>query len=81
MIGIQADFPYLPRGKQDADGWLLSLREVVKNALGLEAWDAIDVSLVRQGDALVAVLQCPRRMSETWHHESNAQHFYIRTTS
>jgi serine/threonine-protein kinase len=81
MLGIQADFPYLEKGKQNADGWLLALRHIVSNALGPEAWDLIDFSLVWQGDALVAVLQCPRRRSETWHSEGKEQRFYVRTSS
>jgi Putative DNA-binding domain len=81
LTGIEADFPYVRKDKQDADGWLLSLREVIRNALGTEVWDAIKVSLVLQGNVHVAVLQCPRRDSETWHQEGMQDHFYIRSSS
>ena len=81
VLGIEADFRYLRKHKQSADSWLLSLRAVVNNALGPEVWEAIHVSLVRHEDAVVAILQCPRRDSETWLQEDNGQHFYIRASS
>jgi serine/threonine protein kinase len=33
-VGIESDFSYLGKGKQSSDGWLLSLRQVIINALG-----------------------------------------------
>jgi serine/threonine protein kinase len=81
VLGIAADFPYLRKDRQSSDEWLLSIRDVIGNALGPEVWEAIHVSLVRHEDAVVGVLQCPRRNSETWQREDNGQHFYIRASS
>jgi serine/threonine protein kinase len=81
VLGIEADFPYLKAGKQDADGWLLSLKDVIINALGSEVWNAISLSLVRRGSAAVAVVSCPAWVSETWHRGDGAEHFYIRASN
>jgi serine/threonine protein kinase len=81
VLGIEADFPHLRQGKQNADGWLLSIREVITNAVGPEAWSAIHVSVVRDAEAMVVVVQCPPRQSETWHHEDRAERFYIRASN
>jgi hypothetical protein len=80
-MGIEADFRYLTSGKQDADGWLLSLKDVIVNALGPDVWNAIHLSLVRHGPATVAVVSCPARVSETWHHDASTEHFYIRASN
>jgi serine/threonine protein kinase len=81
VLGIEADFPYLKAGKQDTDGWLLSLKDVIINALGPEVWNAIHLSLVRHGPATVAVVSCPARVSETWHRDASTEHFYIRASN
>jgi len=69
VLGVEPDFEYLRQGKQDTDGWLLSLQEVIINALGPEVWNAIHVSLVPHGLHTVAVVRCPPRAAETWHNE------------
>ena len=46
VLGIEPDFEYLKQGKQDADGWRLSLKDVIINALGAEACSTVHVSLV-----------------------------------
>jgi hypothetical protein len=81
VLGIEADFPYLKAGKQDADGWLLSLKDVIIHALGSEVWNAISLSLVRRGSAAIAVVSCPARVSETWHRGGGTEHFYIRASN
>lgn len=82
VLGIEPDFGYLHQGKQDADGWMLSLREAIINALGREVWSAIHVSLVRHEEHTVAVVHCPPRASETWHREDGgAERFYIRAAN
>ncbi len=77
-LGIEPDFEYCQKGKQDADGWLLSLKTVIINALGADVWSAIRVSLVPHRDKMVAVILCPRRASQTWHYEGGGESFYIR---
>ncbi len=47
VLGIEPDFGYLSQGKQNADGWMLSLKEAIINALEREVWSAIHASLVR----------------------------------
>ena len=59
VLGIEPDFEYLKQGKQNADGWLLSLQEVIINALGAEVWNAVRVSLVPHGPQTVAVVSLP----------------------
>jgi serine/threonine protein kinase len=81
VLGIKPDFGYLRPGKQDADGWMLSLQEVIINALGAEVWNAVHVSLVRHGPHTVAVARCPARTTETWHTEDGSEHFYIRAAN
>ena len=71
VLGIEPDFEYLKQGKQDADGWLLSLQDVIINALGAEVWNAVRVSLVPHGTQTVAVVSCPPRTTETWHKEDD----------
>jgi serine/threonine protein kinase len=77
VLGIEPDFEYCKEEKQDADGWLLSLKDVIINALDADVWSAIRVSLVPRGKT-VAVVLCPRRASQTWHHEDGGERFYIR---
>lgn len=77
VLGIEPDFEYCKKGKQDADGWLLSLKDVIINALGADVWSAIRVSLVPHGKT-VAVVLCPRRTSQIWHSEVGGERFYIR---
>jgi hypothetical protein len=81
VLGIAADFQYLKQGKQDPDGWLLSLQEVIINALGAEVWNAIHISLVPYGLHTVAVVGCPGRAAETWHNGDGGERFYIRTSN
>lgn len=81
VLGIEADYPHLSRGKQSQDGWLLALRNIVNRALGDEVWSIIHVSLVPYEGSVVAVLQCPPRASETWHADDRTQIFYIRASS
>jgi serine/threonine protein kinase len=81
VLGIEADYPHLPGGKQNLDGWQLSLRNIVNRALGDEVWGVINVSLVTHEQAVVAVITCPRRASETWHSEGDKHVFYMRSSS
>jgi serine/threonine protein kinase len=81
ILGIESDFPHLQPGKQHTDGWLLSLTQVITNALGPEASSAIPVSVVRHGDVPVAVIHCPARTIETWHTEDRSERFYIRASN
>lgn len=81
LLGIEGDFSHLGKDKRNADGWLLSLRRVIINALGLEVWGAIHASLVRRGEKTVAVVHCPPRASETWHREDGGERFYMRTAN
>jgi serine/threonine protein kinase len=77
-LGIEPDFEYCKKEKQDADGWLLSLKDVIINALGTEVWSAIRVSLVPHKKMTITVILCPRRTSQTWHYEDGGERFYIR---
>ena len=65
VLGIEADFAYLGRDKQDQDGWQQSLRNIVNKALGDEVWGVLHVSLVRHEQSVVAVIECPARSTET----------------
>lgn len=79
VLGIDPDFPYCKKDKQDADGWLLSLRVVIDNALGADIWNTIRVSLVTCEGKIVAVIRCPARDTQTWHAEDGkSEAFYIR---
>jgi hypothetical protein len=79
ILGIEPDFKYCQKGKQNADGWMLSLKTVIINALGSEVWGAIHVSLVPREQETVAVVLCSPRPSQTWHDEEGGERFYIRT--
>jgi predicted HTH transcriptional regulator len=81
VLGIEPDYEYLRQGKQTSDGWLLSLQEVIINALGAEVWNAVRVSLVPHGSQTVAVVSCPSRTTETWHREDGTERFYIRAAN
>ena len=81
VLGIEPDFEHLRQGKQDADGWMLSLQEVIINALGAEVWNAVHISLVRHGSPTVAVAHCPPRTTETWHTDGGGELFYIRAAN
>ena len=81
VLGIEPDFGYLKQGKQDADGWLLSLKDVIINALGAEVWSAIHASLVPHKQKMVAVVRCPARSSQTWHSQDGRERFYIRASN
>lgn len=81
VLGIEPDFVYLKKGGQNADGWLLSLQQVIINALGPEVWNAIHASLVRHGQETVAVIHCPHRAGETWHQEDGGERFYMRASN
>jgi hypothetical protein len=78
VLGIEPDFEHLKQGKQDADGWLLSLRDIISNALDSDIWSTIHASLVPHRHQTVAVIQCPDRASVTWHREDSGERFYIR---
>jgi serine/threonine protein kinase len=80
VLGIEPDFGYCQRGKQNADGWQLSLKQVVINALGPEVWSAIQVSLICHDQKTVAVVHCPARTSETWHNV-DGERLYIRASN
>jgi predicted HTH transcriptional regulator len=80
-VGIDDDFAYLKSGRQGADGWLLSLKDMIINALEPEALSAVRVSLVRHEGAMVAVAQCSPCRSETWHSDSKLQRFYVRASN
>jgi hypothetical protein len=75
VLGIEPDFEYLKQGKQDTGGWLLSLQDVIINALGASVWNAVRVSLVPYASQTVAVIQCPARTTETWHTEDGGERF------
>jgi serine/threonine protein kinase len=81
VLGIEPDLGYLRRDKQDTDGWLQSLRAVITNALDADVWSAIHVSLVRHGQQTVAVIHCPARTGETWHHDDAGELFYMRASN
>jgi serine/threonine protein kinase len=81
VLGIEPDFDHLRQGKQNADEWMLTLKEVIINALGPEVWSAIHASLVRHEQRRVAVIHCPPRASETWLREDGAERFYIRASN
>lgn len=81
VLGIEPDFAYLKQGKNNADGWLLSLKDIIVNALGPEVWGAISVSLIPYSQQTVAVIHCTRRTTETWHREEGREHFYIRASN
>ena len=80
VLGIEPDFGYCQREKQNADGWLSSLKQMVINALGAEVWSAVHVSLVPHEQKTVAVVRCPPRTGETWHH-ADGDCFYMRASN
>ena len=73
VLGIEPDFDHLRQGKQDTDGWMLSLQEVIINALGAEVWNTVHISLVRHGSHTVAAAHCPPRTTETWHTDDGGE--------
>lgn len=79
--GIEPDFQHLQQGKQDSDGWLLSLQQAAINDLGAEVWNAVHVSLAPHGTRTVAVISCPARTIETWLKEDGMERFYIRAAN
>lgn len=81
VLGIEPDFDTLRQGRQNADEWMLTLREAIINALGREVWSAVHASLVRHNQRTVAVIHCPPRASETWLSEDSAERFYIRASN
>jgi serine/threonine-protein kinase len=81
ILGIEPDLSYLHRDRQDTDGWLQSLRTAITNALDADVWSAVHVSLVRHGQQIVAVIRCPARTSETWHHDDAGERFYMRASN
>ena len=76
VLGIEPDLPYL--NKRDLDSWFLTLKTTVQNALGVEIWACIRVSLVRHGGVTVAVIHCPSRAVATWHNTDKKQIFFAR---
>ncbi len=81
-LGIEHDYKYLEPSNRSADGWLLSLGEVVQNALGKDVWGLLTVPLVRYQDVVVAVVQAPASASETWHQgDRDQQHFFVRSAN
>jgi hypothetical protein len=81
VLVIEPEFEYLKLGKQDADGWLLSLKDVIINALGTEACSTVHASLVPRGQETVAVVTCPPRAGEAWRRGDGSERFYIRTSN
>lgn len=81
ILGIEADFPYVDRQKQNADGWLLSFRNIVVEALGADVWSLIHVELARQMDHLIAIVRVPSRRVETWHKDNSSEQFYVRAAN
>jgi predicted HTH transcriptional regulator len=79
-LGIESDFGYFKKEKQNTDGWLLSLRQVVINALDPQVWSDVHISLVTREQGTIAVIRCPRRTSETWHHV-DVDRFYTRSSN
>lgn len=81
VLGIEHDFEYFGK-KRNADGWLLHLNNVIVKVLDPEVWSAIKVSLVPHEQGTVAVVRCPARPSETWHHDDDGgESFYIRMSN
>jgi serine/threonine protein kinase len=80
VLGIEHDFPYLGK-KPSYDGWMLSLKGLITASFSDDVWAAITVSLVHHGGAAVAVVNCPKRMSETWHCGDGIERFFIRTSN
>ena len=78
VLGIEPDFEYFQRGKQNADRWLPSLKDVIINALGPDVWTAINVSLMPHKRKTLAVVCCPRRTIPTWHGKDGGERFCIR---
>ncbi len=78
VLGIEPDLDYCQKGKRPADAWMLSLETVLIKALGADVWGTVRVSLVPHRNALVAVILCPRRASQTWHEEDGGERFYMR---
>lgn len=83
VFGIEHDFQVFKKEKdQNTDAWLRSLKEVIANALGPDTCGAIHVSLVPHKQGTVAVVECPARASETWHHEADdSESFYVRASN
>jgi serine/threonine protein kinase len=81
VLGIEPDFQHLQQGKQDSDGWLLSLQQATINDLGAEVWNVVHVSLVPYRAQTVAVISCPPRTIETWLKEDDVERFYIRAAN
>lgn len=89
VLGIEPDFKYLGR-QQDGDGWQLFLKELIVKRLGEAVWSGIRPSLITHGEKTVAIISCPRRSTETWHHGGvvdkagnvdHDDHFYVRMSS
>jgi hypothetical protein len=80
-VGIEPDFPHLPKQKQNADNWLLGFRNLVVDTLGADVSGLINVELVRKNDHLIAVVRVPARSVETWHKDSQAELFYVRAAN
>ena len=78
VVGIEPDFPYVEKQKQNADGWLLSFRNIVVAALDADVSSLINVALVRKEDHLISIVRVPARSVETWHKEKLSEQFYVR---
>lgn len=76
VLGIEADFHYV--GGESTDAWLLSLQQVIINALNADAFSVVRTSLVQHGDVHVAVVSAPARPTETWHGKPGEEVFYVR---
>lgn len=84
VVGIEDDFPYLGKLRNNEDGWQQKLKEILSKAFQGDIWSAIRVSVGRLDGHLVATIHCPKRDVETWHNGANRNeedHFYIRVTS
>lgn len=83
VVGIEPDFPYLGKLRQNADGWLLSFRTIAIEALQADVWGLINVALARKDDHLIAIVRVPARSVETWHKDKDtlAEQFYVRAAN
>jgi len=50
-------------------------------ALGVEVWSAVRVSLVPHGPHTVTVVHCPPHPTETWDKGDGTERFYIRAVN
>lgn len=89
VLGIEPDFAHLGNSA-DGDAWQLAFKELVIKRLGEAVWSGMRTSLITHGEKTVAIVSCPRRSVETWHHGGvvdrfggvdDDEHFYARIAS